>query len=230
MKNYLPKICLVLLLFSITLANAQDESAIQAETNQKNAATFYFGFPGIGLGYARQFNDHLSARIKGSIFSLSIVRQGLDLSGRKVDVDAPFKFNTIDLLLDYNPFKESSFKIVAGLSYLANAKTNIVIKPAGGIKYGDIDIPQEQVGDVKAGSEWKGIAPYLALGFGRAVPTKTVGFGFEIGGHFIGKPDTYFTASQMLKPTEAEESAEFRSWMEKFTFMPSLMFHLNYKF
>lgn len=235
MKKITQILLLAIFFFGILSIEAQEvkvlNDTIPALDNRKNAVAVYLGFPGVGVGYARKINEHIALRSKFTFFSFNILREGIDLNGRLVDLDAAFKYNTLNLLFDYTPFKNSSFKLVAGLAYLVNSKTDIVIKPASGISYGEIQLSKDQIGDVKAGANWSGLAPYLGLGFGRAVPkNNNIGFGIELGGYFTGKPATNFEATGMLTPTAAAESAEFKSWMEKFSIMPSVMFHLNYKF
>lgn len=234
MKKITQRLLLAVFVIGIFGAQAQEiqtqNDTLQSSQDNKNAVALYLGLPGIGVGYARKLNEHIAIRAKATFFSFNVLREGVDLNGRQVDLDATFKYNTADLLFDFTPFKNSSFKLVAGLAYLTKSKADIVIKPASGMTYGDIKLSKDQIGDVKAGADWAGLTPYMAMGFGRAVPKNNVGFGVEFGGYFMGKPTTTFEATGMLTPTAAEEEDEFKSWMNKFTFMPSIMFHLNYKF
>ncbi len=234
MKKITQKLLLAMFVLGAFSLQAQDietpKDSLRTFPDKKNAVAAYLGLPGIGVGYARKFNEHIALRGKVTFFAFNILREGVDLSGRKVDVDATFKYNTFNLLFDYTPFESSSFKLVAGLAYLTQTKVDVVIKPASGMNYGEIVLTKDQIGDVKAGANWSGLTPYLAMGFGRAVPKNDVGFGLEFGGYFMGKPATTFEATGMLTPTAAAEEDEFKSWMNKFTFMPSVMFHLNFKF
>ncbi len=230
--KFLTKLLLVVLLCTSFLTYAQDEEkAIESNDSQKNAVTLYLGLPSIGVGYARQFSDHISLRGKLGFFSYNIDRKNMELSGRTVDLNGNFTNNTFDLLLDYNPFKQSSFKLVAGISYLTKTKYDAVITPAKDqFKYGEIVLSKDQVGDITTGADWSGVAPYLGIGFGRAVPKRSFGFGFEVGSYFTGKPDVTFQASGLLTPTEAAEKQEFTDWMQKYTMIPNLTLHVNYKF
>ncbi len=235
MKNKFTKLLLIAFVLIMTAAKAQDaEKTIGVEKNKKNAITFYAGFPGLGLGYGREFNEHFSGRLKASLFAHTILREDVSLSGRMVDINAVFKYNTVDLLLDYSPFENSSFKLVGGISYLLKARADILIAPAKNApdsQYGLIVLSRDKIGEISSSADWGGVAPYLAFGFGRAVPQNDFGFGVEIGGHFVGKPDFTFDATKMLTPTaeKEKESQEFQSWMNKFTFIPSIMLHVNYK-
>ncbi|PWA06926.1 hypothetical protein [Flavobacterium psychrotolerans] len=228
MKN---KLLLLPFLFILFTVNAQDNGKIsETKKDQKNAILLNFGSLGLGLGYARSFTDHLSVRVQGSYLNIHQKRDGVKLNDRLIDVDANFKSMNYEALLDYTPFKKSSFKLVSGVSHISTKGSAILI-PAGEVKYGDIVIPKDKVGEINTSADWAGIASYAGIGFGRAVPKHKLGFGFEMGGYFLKKPNFIFDATKMLTPNEEQEkeSHEIQNWLNKFTFLPSIMFHINYK-
>lgn len=238
MKKMIQKASVVVFaLFTLT-SNAQDQgNALDSSSEKKNAVAAYFGFPGFGgLGYARKFTDHTALRVAGTFASLSRDMDGIDVGERTINASASWKFNKIDLLFDYTPFKESSFKLVAGLAYIYNGKTSVTAVTAKDQKIGGITIPKEELGGVNASADWTGVAPYIGTGFGRAVPKNNVGFGFELGGYFIGSPETSYQPYGLTAAGEEagivnieEESKDFKDAVEKLKFMPSIMFHFTIK-
>lgn len=60
-----------------------------------------------------------------------------------------------------------------------------------GINIGDYNIPFDENGDIKGGVKVKKVRPYLGLGFGRLIPKRRIGFRFELGAQFQGKPKVY---------------------------------------
>lgn len=60
-----------------------------------------------------------------------------------------------------------------------------------GINIGDYNIPFDDNGDIKGGVKVKKVRPYLGLGFGRLIPKRRIGFRFELGAQFQGKPKVY---------------------------------------
>lgn len=231
MKNKLTTVLLFLILLS---ANAQEVSKeVQSIKKKKNAISLNLGFPGVGLGYARLLNDHFSARLKGTFMNIDVEQKDVALGDRKVDANVKFNFNTYDLWVDYNPFKKSSFKLVGGISYLSKLKTAVVFVPSTTVKYGDLVIPQDQIGDITASADWSNkIVPYLGLGFGRAIPKHNVGFGIEFGGYFIGKPDFAYDGTKMFAPnTEKEkESQEIQNWANQLNVLGNISVYLSFKF
>lgn len=199
---------------------------------KKNSIAVYGGLPGYGIGYGRKLNDHFTARVNYSTFTLSQDIENLEFSNRSVNAGLDFDYQAVDLFMDLLPSKRSSFKFVVGASYLSKMETSIVLAAASGETFGDITIPKEDIGDVLINAKWSGIAPYVAMGFGRTVPKHRVGFGFEIGGHFLGKSDFTFDATKSLVPlVESEkENKDFEKFIDAITFLPTLKFHLAYKF
>ena len=204
--------------------------AVQKE--KKNSIAVYAGLPGYGIGYGRKLNDHFTARVNYSTFTLSQDIENLEFSNREVNATVDFDYQAVDLFFDYLPSKKSSFKFVVGASYLSNMEASFLLAAASGETFGDITIPAEDIGDIAINAKWSGVAPYVAMGFGRTVPKHRVGFGFEIGGHFLGKSDFTFNATKSLvalNETEAE-SKDFEKFIDAITFLPTLKFHLAYKF
>lgn len=235
MKKIITNVLFLLFFFISIKLNAQETDFIIPEEDykiQKNAILVYLG-PGVGVGYARELNNSFSFRTKVSFFKWDLNRDNLSLNGRKVDLIGKLRYNTLDFLFDYRPFQSSSFKLVTGISYLSSAKFNAVLTPAkvaGDYKYGDITISKENLGNISAGGDWSGIAPYVGIGFGRAIPRDNLGFGFDLGGYFTGKPTSYFNASGSLTPTATAEREDFIQWMNRYRVIPNFTIHVNYKF
>lgn len=225
---------------SIVLAIALITVGVQAQESddKKDAITIYAGLPGFGVGYAHKFNDHTAIRGAATFFSYKRdVTSDLELEVQDVSAtaEAKFAFNKIDVLFDYTPFKASSFKLVAGLAYLYNGKLTIDAAPTTGKDIAGISFTKEELGTANGTVDWSGITPYVGLGFGRAVPKNNVGFGVEVGGYFIGKPDVSFTATGAANGAAAQEDIQAEADRVKteiedvLKIMPSIMFNVTIK-
>lgn len=134
----------------------------------------------------------------------------------KIDAEGSFKRTTFDVKVDFYPFPDaSSFFITAGLSLggsqvlkatghsdaikdFASLKTSNpemwnAVQGAVGINVDDRLIGFDDNGNVEATAKVKNVRPYLGLGFGRLIPKGRIGFRFELGAQFQGRPDIYDT-------------------------------------
>lgn len=204
----------------------------KVKKDKKNSISVYGGLPGYAVGYGRKLNHHFTARVNYATFTISQNLENLTFSDREVNATVDFDYQALDFFIDYLPSKGSSFKFVVGASYLSNMETTILLEAASGLQYGDITLSKEQIGDILINAKWSGISPYVAIGFGRTVPKRRVGFGLEVGGHFLGKSDFTFNATKSLVPlNETEnESKDFEKFIDAITFLPTVQFHLNFKF
>lgn len=216
-----------------SIENQEIKPAVKSDKKvAKNSIAVYGGLPGYAIGYGRKLNDHFTARVNYASFNTNQNLENLEFSNRKVNAGIGYKYQAVDLFFDFLPAKKSSFKFVVGASYLSNMETSILLAAASGEKFGDIVLTKDQIGDVFIDAKWSGISPYIAMGFGRTVPKHRVGFGFEIGGHFLGKSDFTFDATKTLLPlVETEkETKDFEKFIDAITFLPTIQFHLAYKF
>lgn len=183
---------------------------------------------GIGLEYAHNLNEHLNARLRFNAFQLSDLEQALELSGAPTLVTANVNIFTTDLLLEYLPFPQRNFKLVVGGSFISSGKGDVNIAYNESIKYGDIIIAPEDIGDMTIGVDYGGFAPYMGLGWGRAVPRKRVGFGIEIGTYYVGSPEVTLTATNMLVNTSQEEG-QLQENMGDYKWFPFLNMRLSFR-
>ena len=222
------KILLAIALVSVCFAShAQDEIEIK---ERKNAFAASFGLPGLGIEYARKLSPKLSARVAWHSAQLINLRaENIEIKDDKVNLLANAEVSIIDLGIEYNPFKNSSFKLTTGIGYLANVNTNLVVTYTEDVKFGDVIITKNDVGEIVADVTWRGIAPYVGIGFGRAVPKRRFGFGFELGTYYTSSPDVKLTASELLAPTASQEENLQKS-LSSFKFIPRVQVRLVYKF
>ncbi len=115
--------------------------------------------------------------------------------------------------LDFYPFPKSSFFVTGGFSF--GGKEVITVTGTADeetMKYIDLgykfaadldgyDLKIDDNGQVRATAEVSGFRPYLGLGFGRLIPKNRVGFRFEIGAQFQGKPKLLDTEGKDLLET-----------------------------
>ena len=223
------------LVFMATTVAQDSTAAKKAATDElyplwqnRHAIAISGGLPGFGLEYAYNLNRSLNLRAGFLAFTFNDFNTDMDISGQSVNVNANLTSTVFDLMLEYQPSTQSSFKLVAGLGYLNNVGLNTLILLNDDIGYGDLVIDNEEIGDIDLTVSWTGIAPYMGFGFGRAVPKKRVGFGIEVGTYYAGGPNVDIDASGMLENT-SEEEAELEDNLASYAWMPRLMARLAIK-
>lgn len=206
----------------------QDDTIVKIK---KNALNISFGTSGFGFGYARKISPKFNAMFAYS--SIEIKDKKVDVSEFLDNEDVAFSGDAnstiIDFGAEYLPFQNSSFKLVFGLGFLNNVNVNGTITYKEGVQYGDVTIAPQDVGKVVINSKWSGVAPFLGLGFGRAVPKNKIGFGIDIGTYFAKSPEVDLKADKLLAPTQNEQ-ANLQEAFESLTFIPRIQFRLTYKF
>ena len=194
----------------------------------KGAIALNLSSVGIGVEYAHNINRHLNGRIRINVLQISNLEQAIELGGAPTFVTANVDVMNTDILLEYLPFSQHNFKLVGGFSYISSGKGDINVAYNEAIKYGDIVIEPEDIGDMTIGVDYSGLAPYMGLGWGRAVPRKRVGFGIEIGTYYVGSPDVSLTATNMLADT-AQEEGQLQENMNDYKWFPFLNMRLAFR-
>jgi hypothetical protein len=212
--------------------NSKNNGIDTSIKDKKNAIGISVGLPGISFGYARKINDRFTARLAYTTLNFNDRIGNQEFSGREVNIDIQLDNQLYGAFLEYKLFKKRNFKLITGLSYIDNLKTSAKIESASGITYGEILIAKEDIGTVFGEAKWKGVAPYAGLGFSKSIPKYAIGYGFELGTHYAGKPDFRFDATRSFLPQvqEEKENKNFRTFVEQFQFFPTIQFNLNFNF
>ena len=150
-----------------------------------------------------------------------------------LNVKGSLKRTTFDLKFDCYP-TGGSFFVTAGFSvggdklvqvtghsdYIQN---NLNLAKNYGIQIGDYNIPFDENGDVNGGLKVNNFRPYLGLGFGRLIPKNRIGFRFEMGVQFHGKPKVYadgVDTDDLLNQLDDEVSDDITNIMNDFKVWP----------
>ncbi|MGY6650299.1 hypothetical protein [Wenyingzhuangia sp. IMCC45574] len=221
MKKLLTIICVF---FATGIAMAQE-----TDSKERHFAIGVSGGTGFGGDLSYKLNDYFSVSARYNM--LSYREEGIkqELDGEDFLIDAEVDFKNIDLVFSIYPFK-SSFKIVAGASYFLNSDLSIQTSFAESVFIGDVEFtPESGAGNLIINSDFGQVAPYLAIGFGRAVPNKRLGFGIEAGAYYTGSPTVTLDATGVIENTVDQEPLVQDAFSE-FKFIPYLALRLAYAF
>jgi len=174
------------------------------------------GTDGVGLQVAAPLGQHFAVRAGYTMMPNIKYKKTLNLGAnpafinpakQEADLEAKLSTGDFSLLFDWHPFLSSSFRITAG-AYIGKSKilsvknTSSFVKDAywgnAGIELGTTEsiystytIVTDREGNVNADLKVNSFKPYIGIGFGRAVPRKTIGVQFDLGVQFWGTPEVW---------------------------------------
>ena len=196
---------------------------------------------GIGVDVATNVTKFVGLRLGLNMMPSFRFSQSMDLgmeaeSGDntlemgEIDASASFSRTTVDLLADVYPFGNSIF-VTGGFSFGGSKVVKVkghsddvaewyAQHPDEGEFYVQADkyqIPVDRNGNMSGGLKVAGFRPYLGVGFGsRAVPKSRVGFRFELGLQFHGKPKVYTDSEDYeIHVSETDVDDDISKWISK---------------
>ncbi|MEM1138002.1 MAG: hypothetical protein AAGI07_19365, partial [Bacteroidota bacterium] len=214
-----------LLIFNLNLFAQEEE--------EKKGTKFSIGVSGstrgVGVDMGIGLSNKFQLRVGGTYFNLD-QQFNLDISGEPFSVNADVNLKSLQFLADYYPFKGSSFKLTGGLAYHINESYSVQGQYDGEevFSYGQITLDSEDVGTLEIDVSYEKLAPYAALGFGRAVPKGKVNFGFEMGTYYNSSPNATIEGTKMLSEI-GSQSSQLEQNLTDYRFYPVIMFRLAYK-
>ena len=212
------KLLIACMLFAggITQASAQDLTPEDFGYFNHLCGGITLGTDGIGFEVAAPITYDFSVRMGYSFMPKFKYSKSINLNENKgaftkdrVDIGGKLNMGDFKLLVDWYPFKSSSFHATAGF-YIG--RTSFVeidnkepfvkdnYKGKAGLELGQYDSsnPQSETrytlltdanGNVHAEAKVNSFKPYIGVGFGRAVPKGRVGVQCDFGVQFWGKPE-----------------------------------------
>lgn len=223
--------CLYFVSISFGQNNKEETEDIKQQKVRKNALAISGGTTGIGFEYARYLTRKMTLRLRYNNLDVENYEiNDFQLDEQSVDIIATLKNKSYDFLLEYRPFN-TSFKLVFGAGYFTDFAFSGNLSFDSEQKVGDITLTKEDFGDIKIDAKWtNSFAPYLGLGFGRAIPKKRLGLALEVGGYFIGEPEATLIGTRLLTPTEEENRETIKEGFSKLTIIPNIQLKLAYSF
>ena len=213
---------------SATTALVEDELGSHAWGISLNLTT-----NGIGLELSKSLttNRKLVGRLGGNYFTYDLknypYNNGTKAKPQYLLANANIVLGSIGAYVDWHPFG-NAFKLTGGVAYLiSNIKSTAQLRDS--TAQGDINISPEEVGQIKAEIKpSSNIAPYIGIGFGRAIPKNRVGVSFEIGTYYMGSPNVDFYCTKMLEPTSSMK-AVLSDNLSPNQWLPRLSLNINIK-
>ena len=205
---------------------------VSAATPLHRSVSLRAGFQTAPFGYSYTYDDFAQLNVGGT----SVRVPDLDLK-------AKLKMSSGHLLVDWVPFRRgrSSFFLSAGffvgsgklitvdgqfdMQALADAGIPVDMVKDIPIEIGDAVITPDASGAAHAYLKVHSFKPYVGLGFGRAIPTRRVGFRFELGALFYGSPK--IDSPNYSSTSQDDELEGFNKLLRDFKVYPQLSFQVT---
>jgi hypothetical protein len=212
-----------------TESQSQDNLSIEplALNSHRFGVILHGGAIGYGLDVAYNINPHLNVRAGLNLFNISGIEVPYTIDERDVNIVLANNALSFEVMAEYLPWQSSSFKIVGGLGYISEFTGEAQIMVNEPLMFGEIEIRPEDIGQLNLQLQYQGLAPYLGIGFGRSVPKKRVGFGFELGTYYVGSPSVSMTGTELLEPSANEDQEQaFEDAFSSLQWLPNLKLRL----
>ncbi|WP_052354154.1 hypothetical protein [Flectobacillus major] len=178
-----------------------------------------------GLSVAYQALDKLAVRASYSYLKYDL-NQKEKISDENILLAGNMDMSSIALSVEYYPFSKSTFKLIAGGSLVQKGQVKVSASPTESYTFGESVFTPEEVGTFLFDLSYNnGFAPFVGLGFGRAIPTKRVGFGFELGTYYLPKPKVTLTGTERLS-SMSEQEPKIQANMDDWRYWPMLNLRL----
>jgi hypothetical protein len=170
-----------------TLTHAQE-----ATTKNDIAINLKAGITGIGLDVTKGINDQFKVRFGYATYSYNDTYKETDASYK-----GKLKIGGWNALADYHPWS-GGFRLSAGAFAPKHslAATGIYTGTSSTITINNVAYSSRDLTDVNFQTKWKGVRPYLGLGYDGFNKTQSNGLFFtaDIGVIFSGAPNVTLTA------------------------------------
>ena len=131
--------------------------------------------------------------------------------------------------LTWNPFRRGSFFVKAGVGYTWHPNVGFVITASEKLNLGGLELTPEDVGTISLGVRWHPVVGYVGWGFGRTIPRRRIGVGFEMGVHYLGRPTVQLDYEGFLETTNLKEQVPtVERNLSNYRYLPSLSLTLSY--
>lgn len=209
-------------------------SSAFAQYFPKTAFGFNVGTQGVGIEGKTAIGGRFDARLGVDIIPINNITSTQYLGDNQTRIDIAPRFSNIHLIGDWRPFEfnadnplSGNFKVSAGVAYFVKSQGTANIQLAHDYQYGDMTIPQSEVGVVTASAKWSHIAPYAGLGLDNIPVFPNFLIGFDMGAYYLSSPSASITGTNFLAGNSSNQPI-LQNNLKSYRFMP--VFQVNFNF
>jgi len=211
--------------FAQTLPDSLRSSTLQSAGIQLTTT-------GPGIFYARELSQlhRLSVVVRGQYAAYRKRVRVETEPGSELLIDPDFMIGLVQAGLNWHPFRRGSFFLTGGVGYTWHPYLGVVASATDKLTFSGLELTPEDVGVVNLTVRWRPVVGYAGWGFGRIIPRKRWGVGFEMGVFYLGRPRVDLHYEGFLETTTLDEQVSVVEHnLRNYRYLPSLNFRLAYK-
>ena len=187
---------------------------------------------GPGIFYARELSRplRLSLVMRGQYIAYRKRVRVETEPGSELLIDPDFMIGLVQAGLNWHPFPRGSFFVAGGVGYTWHPYFGAVASATNKLTFSGLELTPEDVGIVNLAVRWHPVVGYAGWGFGRTIPRRRVGVGFEMGVFYLGRPRVNLHYEGFLETTTLDEQIPVvERNLRNYRYLPSLNLRLTYK-
>ncbi|MFD2936737.1 hypothetical protein [Spirosoma flavum] len=198
----------------------------------QQSLSLQLGTTGPGLFYNRLLSrsNRLTLRVGGQYFAYNKSIRVKAASDSYIHIKPDLTIGIAQANLKWHPFQRGSFFVTGGIGYTWHPDMRFVITAENKLDLGGLELTPESVGTIDLGFRWHPIVGYLGWGFGRSIPKKRLGIGFEMGVFYLGKPRVQLAYEGFLETTTIDEQVPtVERNLSNYRYLPTVNLTLSYR-
>lgn len=203
-----------------------------AKRLSKQSISLQLGTTGPGVFYNRLLSrsNRLTLRVGGQYFAYRKPIRVKAASNSYLQIKPDLTIGIAEANLKWHPFPRGSFFVTGGIGYTWQPEMRFVLTAENKLNFDGLELTPESVGTVNLGFRWHPVVGYLGWGFGRSLPKKRFGIGFEMGVFYIGKPSVQLDYEGFLETTTIDEQVPIvERNLSNYRYLPSINVTLSYR-
>lgn len=187
------------------------------------------GTLGLGADVTVMVTEHVNLRVNGNYLQYDHEEEIDD-----IDYDLELDFQSLIALLDWHPFV-NGFRLSGGAIFNGNELT-LNGTPSENETIGGRRYTPEEIGTLMGDLDFDQLAPYVGIGYGRAVgPDRRWSFVFDLGLIFQSfevdlRADGLLASDPQFRADLEEEEDDIQEELDDFKVYPVLAFGVAYQF
>lgn len=187
---------------------------------------------GLGMEVAFPMAQSIDGRLGLNTFKYNNINKTSTSSGLSTDYNGDLNLSSLEALADWHPFA-GSFRMSGGLIY-NNNNLNMTAQPtSASVNIGGHTYTATASGQyVNAAIEFKKVAPYLGIGWGRTPKNTGLSFTSDIGIMYQGSPKSSVTTNipNVTSADINQANSDLNSSLNSYRFYPVISVGVGYTF